>query len=277
MAVEFNVKATRGTIYEFYPDEIEVREELNGRQDKPDIEWLIADIISQGQIQPCGVWSDGGTPVLSYGFSRWRALSEINRRKLTPEAMKLKCSYFKTNEQGAFVRNISENRMRNETTPIDDAHNIQRLVGWGLTETRIAAIYFPTAATEAELVEAVKWINDRLKLISLSPEAEIAVKSGRIKKESAAQAIAKLKSSQQKALLKSKPEGEITAKDVKAFLGSSKPEKPKIWKNDPELMRRLTLVLESADFEAYDESVHTLIEVNAEALAALKNYVMPGE
>jgi hypothetical protein len=270
MAVDFNVKPTRGTIYEFFPEEIEVREELNGRQEKPDIEWLITDILYQGQIQPSGIWSDAGSPVLSYGFSRWRAISEINKRKLTPEPMKLKCSYYKTNEQGAFIRNISENRMRNDTTPVDDAHNIQRLLAWGMLESAVARIYWPVAATEGEIAKAVKWVNDRLNLIKLTPESEQALKSGRMN-ESAAQAISKLKSTQQKAILKSKPDGPITAKDVKSFGATPKPIK---YKNDPEIMRRLTLLFESADFENYDEGIHSMIEVDAVTLVGLKNYVL---
>src|ERR1700743_3568853 len=116
MAVEFNIQGKRGNTIDFYPQEIEVRPHLNGRQDKPDIEWLLVDILKHGQIQAVPIWSDGGTPVLAAGFSRWRAISEINKRKLTPEPMRIKCTYVKTNEQGAFLRNISENRMRNETT-----------------------------------------------------------------------------------------------------------------------------------------------------------------
>jgi hypothetical protein len=263
MPASFNVEMKRDAIYKCMPENIEVRPELNGRQDKPDIEWLISDILKHGQLQPVGIWSDAGTPVLSYGFSRWRAISEINKRGLTPQPFEIKCTFLKTNEQGAFVRNISENRMRNETTPIDDAHNIQRLFTWMMTPEQVANVYFPMAATVEEVKKAVKWVNDRVELIKLTPEAEQAVISGRLN-ETAAQAISKLSAAQQrKALAK---EGKITAKEIK-------PAKPKKLKIDAELRRRITAALETADFENYDEATSLWIEVHAEPLIALRNYI----
>lgn len=258
---------TRDVMAKCFPEEIEIRPEMNGRQDKPDIEWLITSILEHGQLQPCGIWDDGGQAVLSFGFSRWRAISEINKRKLAPNKLQIKCVYVNCNEKGAFIRNISENRMRNETTPIDDAHNIRHLAdAWQMPEAEIARIYFPTAATEDELKRAVKWIHARLELIKLTPESEKAMKDGRLT-ETAAAAIAKLSAAQQRAALSSK-EGKITAKDIKG-LKSSKPRAAKV---DGELKRRITAVTESADWSTYDENLCPKIFVTAEALAALDNY-----
>jgi hypothetical protein len=260
-------------LYEAFPEEIEIRPELNGRHDKPDIEWLIADILKRGQIQPVAIWKDGMRAVLALGFSRWRAISEINKRKLTPKPMKLKFTYVKCNEQGAFIRNISENRMRNPTSPIDDAHNIQRLFDWTMDEAEVAKIYFPLAATDEEIRKALKWVRETVNLIKLTPEAERAMRDGRLN-ETAAQAIAKLSSSQQKEALKK--DGKITAADIKANAPKSnrgrKPAESKPVEIDPELRRRITAVVESADWEEYDEKISSFIEVRACDLAALKNY-----
>jgi ParB-like chromosome segregation protein Spo0J len=209
MPASFNVEMKRDAIYKCMPENIEVRPELNGRQDKPDIEWLISDILKHGQLQPVGIWSDAGTPVLSYGFSRWRAISEINKRGLTPQPFEIKCTFLKTNEQGAFVRNISENRMRNETTPIDDAHNIQRLLAWMMTPEQVANVYFPMAATVEEVKKAVKWVNDRVELIKLTPEAEQAVISGR-----------------------------LTRPPLRLFLSSQQPSSAKRWRRKERLPQR---------------------------------------
>lgn len=275
MPAKFDVVMTRDAMYKCSPEQIEVRPELNGRQEKPDIEWLIADILKQGQLQPVGIWNDNGSPVLSYGFSRWRALSEINKRKLTPNRLQIKCVFVKCNEQGAFIRNISENRMRNPTSPIDDAHNIQRLFDWEMDEKKVAEIYFPTAATEDELKDAVKWVRERVNLIKLTPEAEKRMRDGGLN-ETAAQAISKLSAAQQKEFLKNNP-GLIKAKDVKASAPKSnrgrKPGEAKPVPIDTELRRRITLVIDSADWLEYEEEKTAAIQVNAEFLAALKSYI----
>ena len=253
--------------FEALPEDIDVREELNGRHDIPDIEWLIQSILNHGQLQPVPVWNDGGTPVLIAGFSRWRAISEINKRGLTPNPLKLKMTFIRNvNERSAFVMNIQENRFRNETTLVDDAHNIQRLLnGFQMGDEEIAKLYFPTAATEAELAKAVKWVKDRVALIGLTPEAEEAVKSGRIK-GTAAVAIAKLKSSQQREIVAK--EGPITGADVKAVNAKA----PKLKPMEPELRRRITAVCESAPWETVEpDDTHTSVDV--ELLCALKNYV----
>lgn len=253
--------------FEALPEDVDVREALNGRHNVPDIEWLIQSILDHGQLQPVPVWNDGGSPVLIAGFSRWRAISEINKRKLTEKPLKLKLTFIRNvNERSAFVMNIQENRFRNETTPVDDAHNIQRLLnGFQMTEEEIAKLYFPTAATEAEVAKAMKWVKDRVALIGLAPEAEQALKDGRLKPTAAA-AIAKLKSSQQREIVSK--EGKITGADIKA--ANPKPEKLK--PIEAELRRRITAVCESAPWSTVEpEDTHT--SVNVELLAALKNYV----
>lgn len=259
---------TRDALYKCFPEDIEIRAELNGRHDKPDIEWLVSDICKHGQMQPVGIWDDAGAPVLAYGFSRWRAISEINKRKLLPSKLQIKCTYVRCNEQGAFIRNISENRQRNETTPIDDAHNIQRLFDWELDEKEIAQIYFPTAATEDEIKNALRWVRERVNLIKLTPEAEKAMLSGKLN-ETAAQAIAKLSSAQQRAALTAAGEGKIKAKDLKK---PSSPREKKPAPIDPELRRRITLVMESVDWENSDLEGLT-ISVGTLDLICLKNYI----
>lgn len=275
MPAKFDVKMTRDALYKCFPENIEVRANLNGRHEKPDIEWLIADILKHGQLEPVLIWNDGGTAVLSAGFSRWRAISEINKRKLTPNKLQIKCVYINVNEQGAFVRNISENRMRNPTSPIDDAHNIQRLFEWTMSEADVAKIYFPLAATEAELKESIKWIRERVNLIKLSPEAERAFKDGRLN-ETAAQAIAKLSSAQQKEALKK--DGKISAADIKANAPkSNRGRKPAPAKApepmDAELKRRITAVYESADWDDFDPKVSAYIEVQGNMLQNLMKYI----
>lgn len=276
-----DIKRLEG-LYEAFPEEIEVREDLNGRHEKPDVEWLIKDILAHGQLETVAVWKDGETPVLAYGFSRWRAISLINERKLTPAPIKIRLTYIKCNERGAFLRNISENRMRNPTSALDDAHNLTKLIeSWQMSLEEIAKVYFPAQTTEDELKEALKWIADRLELVKLTPEAEKRVRAGEID-ETAAQAISKLKSSHQKELLKKT--GKITLADAKAAVKTAKASKPKRERGNktvkapklaPMLKKIITELVETADFEKYDERKTVWIEVLAEKLVALKNYITP--
>lgn len=267
MAVQFSVEHKRTSEYRFYPEDIKIKPSLNGRHQKPQIEWLITDILAHGQHTPVVIRNDGGDAVLVAGFSRWRAISEINKRGLAPVKLQVRCTYVQCSEGEAFILNISENRFRNEVKPIDDAHNIKRLTNvYAMTEDQVAGIYFPTAKTESELSKALKFVRDRISLISLSPEAEEAVRSGRVE-ESAATAIAKLSQAQQAEVLKK--EGTIGRKDVK-------PPKPKVVKpgvRDPELIRRVTAALEDVAGMLADEEYGEFIEVDRKLLLDLYLYV----
>ncbi len=217
MAVAFAAQHSRTSEYRFLPEDIKINPHLNGRHDKPDIEWLVADILKQGQIQPITIRNDGGQAVLVAGFSRWRAVSEINKRNLAPVKMQLRCTYVQCTEAEGFALNIAENRYRNDTTELDDAHNIKILLNrYALTDAQVAEVYFPAAKTPEELKTALKWVKKRIGLIGLTPEAAKAVKDGRVKGP-AVQAIAKLSEEQQRDVV-SKP-GKVKGKDIAAVSG----------------------------------------------------------
>jgi ParB/RepB/Spo0J family partition protein len=268
MAVQFLSEHKRTSEYRFFPEDITIRPDLNGRYDKPDIEPLINSILTQGQHTPVAVRNDGGQAVLVAGFSRWRAISLINERKLAPVKMQVRCTYVQVSEAEAFLINISENFVRNPTTALDDAHNIKRLLNvYAMTEEQIGAVYFPTAKTESELKAAVKFVNDRIALIPLSSEAEDAIRSGRVK-ESAAKAIAKLSHSQQKEVLKK--DGPVSRKDINA--AAPKPVKVKTAPKDMELLRRCTALLEDVEGMLPDVDM-AYIEVDRLLLLNLQSYV----
>ena len=260
MAVAFNLARRGVSEHNYFPEEIAVNEDMNGRHELPDIEWLIESILAHGQMQPIVIRKEQGNPVLTAGFSRWRAVAAINERGLSGKGrMPLRCSYTAMSEEQAFVANIEENRVRNQATPIDDAYNIQRLMNvYRKSDADVASIYH----------ESTAWIRARLDMIELAPEAQDAIASGRVK-DSAAKAIGKLsKSLQRKA---AKIEGPITVKAVKALSFTPAPAKPKPPKIDPELKQRLMTLFETSYSADYDESVTSLLEVNAEAFFALKN------
>lgn len=105
------------------PEDLDVDPALNGRHNLPDIEDLIQSILAVGQIQAVSIRKTGGRPSLTAGFSRWRAVAEINKRGLTPSPTTLRCSYTQFTEKQAFLANIAENRVRNQTTDLDNANN----------------------------------------------------------------------------------------------------------------------------------------------------------
>lgn len=274
MAVNFTVQNTRTSEYRFFPEDITIVPELNGRYEKPDIKWLIADILSQdsrgnikGQTQPCIIRNDGGLPVLVAGFSRWRAISAINEQGLVPVKMAVRCTYNQCSEFEAFKINISENRFRNPTTPLDDAHNINRLIKYGMVETSIAEIYFPTAKTESELRDAVRFVNERISLLTLTPAVETEVRAGRVT-ESAMKAIAKMSEKQQAEVIKK--EGKIERKDVvPAAVRVPKPPA-----KDAELLRRCFAVLEDVSGLLDDpDPEFDYVEVERNLLINLRSYV----
>jgi len=268
MAVEFKVEdMTRTSEYLFLPEDIVAEAEQNGRHELPDITWLIESMLhiesmgGHGQIQPVSIRRTGGKPVLAAGFSRWRAVSAINKGMLSwadggikkgarSKPMKLRCSYTALNEKQAFIANIEENRVRNATTPIDDAYNIQRLINvHQMTEDECANLYRTTKA----------WVKNRLALIELTPKAEKAVREGRLKGP-AAKAVAKLsKEHQNKVAAK---EGKITMADVKAETGEDPKPAPKKAKADP--------ILEAADSMA-DVALDTKLDRD-EVILCAKEY-----
>jgi ParB/RepB/Spo0J family partition protein len=216
MAVEFTVSGSRTSEYRFLPEHLEIDPALNGRHELPDVQWIIDSILRHGQLQPVTIRRTGGKPVLVCGFSRWRAVTEINKRNLSPKPIELRCSYTHLTEQQAFRANIEENRVRNATTPMDDAYNIQRLINvYQMTEAEVADSYR----------ESVKWVKDRLQLIEATPEVEKEIRSGTIKGP-AMKEIAKLSADHQKNLAKvAKEKGKVTPADIRAETG--KPEKKK--------------------------------------------------
>ena len=210
MAVDFKGDFKRTSTYDFDPADIKINPELNGRHVLPDIQWLMKDILERGQLQPVAIRSDGGTPILCAGFSRWRAVSEINKGRELKDRLKLRCVYYKGNEADGFLANIAENRKRNDCTPIDDAYNIARLERYGRTIEQIADFYGEQEA----------WVRGRLALVQLCQEGQDRVTDGTLK-PTAAIAIAKMAEAQQREKLKSGKK--LTVAEVRS---NGKPKKP---------------------------------------------------
>jgi ParB-like chromosome segregation protein Spo0J len=196
MSVQFKSEHKRGTEYLFYPEHLVIQPELNGRHTLPDISELEADIERNGQGVPVTIRSDGGKAVLVKGFSRYRAIVNINKRSKVKR--QIRCTYTQLTEPEAFVENITENRFRNATSEIDDAHNIARLMKvYAMTEEQIGEIYFPLAKEDHQKKKAVRWVRTTGALANLTPQAEKALREGKLTTPAARQ-LAKLSQEQQR-------------------------------------------------------------------------------
>lgn len=144
----------RGDLLFVDPFQVIVKEELRGRHKAPSEEQILQRALSMmthGQIQPVDARKNADKQlVLNAGFTRTAAARLIRTGFVNPEtgvemkdeAFMLQLKVVDANDQEAFERNIVENAHRNETTPIDDAHNQRRLRDqYGKTDAEITRLY----------------------------------------------------------------------------------------------------------------------------------------
>ncbi len=223
MAVNFDEPIKRsGEEWRPFPEQLVISPELNGRHDPPDIEPLLQSIRQLGQLQLCLVRREGGKMVLAAGFRRWCAIRIMNERGYwkedgKSEPYRVRCSFNEMSEKQAFLANISENHCRKETTPMDDAYNIQRLYSvYQMSDEEVCAIY----------QENVVWIKGRLQLIEATPALEKVIRSGSIK-ATQAKVIAKLaKGAQERLAAIAEAKGKVTAEDIAQETGKPAKKRP---------------------------------------------------
>jgi ParB-like chromosome segregation protein Spo0J len=219
MAVQWSSSTMQrtGDLWGEYPSAITIIPEVNGRHEDTDISALVADIESNGQRTPCLFRKgDNNETILVYGHRRWRAVMEINRRRAErgEAPIKLMGTYMRGGELEGLILAIGENRFRKDVSDIDNAYNVGLLIErYHKSLDEIAEIYFPEAKTAEEKTEAVRRVKDWNTLLELVPEAQQAVRDGRIK-VTAAKTLAKLAPKQQREKLAEKPTGRIKGKDI---------------------------------------------------------------
>ena len=256
MAVQWSSETMQrtGDLWSEFPERIQIVASTNGRHEDTDITALAADIEKNGQKTPCLFRKgENNETILVYGHRRYRAVMYLNAQPgATPR--KLMGTYMRTSgnkaEQEALIAAIGENRFRTDVSAIDDSYNIGLLVErYQRSLEEIAAIYFPEATTEAAKAESVRWVKDRHGLLELVPEAQDAVREGRIK-VTAAKTLAKLGPNRQREKLAEKPEGRIKGKDIKA------PKKP------PSLKALMISIINDLKAEDLNNAEFEWIEVN---------------
>jgi len=143
--------------------DLHIDEAQNGRHFRPsesDVRTLALDIMAHGQLQPVVIYKIAGdTYALAAGQTRCRAINLINSDQdlrgkaglAEGQELPVKCVTVRANEEDALLINIAENARRHATSPIDDAHNHEKLRRFGWTNAKIADLYGVSAARVSQL------------------------------------------------------------------------------------------------------------------------------
>lgn len=183
MAIKINAGSNvkRGDYFSVDPFEIVVREELRGRHKPPTDDRIVnraLSILDHGQIQAVECRRDEKHRlILNSGFTRTAAVRLIRTgfdyegvHYHDPDFM-LKVLLTEANDATAFKRNVVENAQRDDTSPIDDAFNQQKLRdAYGMSDADIARLY---GCNQAK-------ISTYRKLLQLKTEWQDMVHDGRL-------------------------------------------------------------------------------------------------
>ena len=211
MAKNINIggdKVSRGHLYMVPASKINFDSvQFNGRYEPVSDEAVrsMAESFKRyGQVQPVEARRRPDNSLeLTMGFTRLRAALLIEQED--PE-FKLKVLVTDCNEREAFERNVVENLERNATTPIDDAHNIRKLMDkYAYTNKDVQALYGKSHT----------WVNATLTLLNLPDDVRRSVARGEITRESAIQ-LAKMDGSKAAAILAEAKAETDTADDVES-------------------------------------------------------------
>lgn len=204
MAVTFESTetVTRGSSYFLATQDIDIDAKNNGRHVLPDISWLEESIKKEGQHTPCTVRKNGKRALMVDGHSRWRAICNINKGRKPEERLKVWCVFFEGNEVDALVAGFQQNRERNDLTAVDEGYFVARMQRYGKTLPEIGEICH----------EDEKWCQQRLSLVSLTPEGQAAVADHSLNIP-AAIALSKLAAEEQRRFLQSG--AKLKAADIK--------------------------------------------------------------
>lgn len=220
MAIKVNAgDVKRGDFYFVDPNEIMVKEELRGRTRPPsdgEIVGMAESMLKHGQLQAveCRRVQDNRL-LLTMGFTRTAAarliragFEDSNGAFQQDAEFRLKVGITNSNDQDAFVHNIVENSHRKQTSPIDDAHNQERMRDrYGYKDADIARLYLCAPAK----------VSNYKKLLQLSEAAQSLVHGGRMSVQAAFDFL-ELPPDQQEEYIKNAQEngGKVKGSDVRA-------------------------------------------------------------
>lgn len=149
-------------VYRIPVDLIVADETVRGRHKAPpqkDVEALAHSIKEHGQLQAVMVrkitkGDNKGKYQLSLGFTRFYAIKWGNETGLFSPELPILAATATMNDEESFTRNVVENRHRNQTTAVDDAHNMRRLrEDYGKSNADISRLYNVSQAYVSQLTK----------------------------------------------------------------------------------------------------------------------------
>lgn len=178
LAADLDVK--RGDLLRIWPADLVVDPDKRGRAIPPtreQVEEKLASMLLLGQLQPCPATITHDKRLeLSAGFTRWEALMLHNGRCAPEDKRRIEVKVIDANAEESFLANIAENRQRNVTTVIDDAHNIRRLTEkFHKTDEEICAIY-----AENGKPMSASWLENMRSLTRLDREHQEGIHYGHL-------------------------------------------------------------------------------------------------
>ncbi len=175
MAVALPKGAKRTDLLHLDADTVVVKDDLRGRAYQPTdeaVQKLAVSIFQQGQIQPVEVRRVGNQYLVNAGFTRTAAVRLLNHGFVYGDveyhdpALKLQCVPSAHNDEEAFERNVVENAIRNNTSPIDDAINQRKLRDkYGKSDKEIAELYGIDAARVSRLKKLLQLSEEHRRMV----------------------------------------------------------------------------------------------------------------
>jgi len=154
--------ARRCDMFAIAPEQIAVVEDLRGRCSPPTEAAIISmaeSLMEHGQQQPCVARKVGEKLQLVSGFTRVAPARLIRTgfydstgAHVCDPDFQVRVVLKNVNDEGSFIANIVENRERNATSPMDDAHNQDKLRDrYAKSDADIARLYRYDGSTVARL------------------------------------------------------------------------------------------------------------------------------
>lgn len=219
MATRINAgeNVRRGDLFFIDPYEIIVSEELRGRHLPPTEDQIIemaCSLLEHGQLQPVNARRVKDQRLsLTAGFTRTAAARMIREGFTDPdgnerkdEAFVLQVKIKDCNDREAFTANVIENARRNATSPMDDAHNQNKLRDYGMTDTEIGKLYGERNSAR---------VSRLAKLLRLNDEAQLLVHQGALSVDAALAVLDLPDEEQKKAVAKASSGEKVTGAEVK--------------------------------------------------------------
>jgi ParB-like chromosome segregation protein Spo0J len=178
MSMKVNAgKVRRSDLLWVDPFQVEVHEELRGRAKAPSDDQIVemaCSLLDHTQLQPVVVRrGPENRLILTLGFTRTAAarlirdgFKDADGKMRQDKSFALQVRVTEGNDQDAFVANVIENARRNATTPVDDAHNQDRLrTRYGMTDVEIAHLYGESATRVSRIKSLLRLDNSQQDLV----------------------------------------------------------------------------------------------------------------